>query len=434
MVYKATYKPSGLHVAVKVAHFAHSCLLGNRFEKPRGRTSDRATASPIGQERQRRDILQEIKVGLMTAEHPNLVRIIGACISAPNLFVVFELVDGLDLETLYRQKRTSKGLYRPALDIVLRWAEQLFGVLSFLHGNRPALLHRDVKPANVMICSNMHTLKLVDFGLAVSLSNKRSRAGERVVSGTGMSHAHSHSHSSSSTAHSPIGGAEDTPQQRMTGKTGSFRYMAPEVMMEHAQYADKVDVFSATMVMWYMLIGEPPFTGMSGDVVALMAARENLRPSVKNIKNAKVVQILKSGWEGDETKRATAAQLTQEIRTLRQELEEAQAKTATASARQALTSVKQSLRPVSKALKAFSRVAGLRGSPRTPEGSSSPTGSPATAAASGAATSTLPRSLTGDLNPESSLGSRSCPRPPGTLSRSVSMTEDVMRRIGTGGS
>jgi hypothetical protein len=36
------------------------------------------------------------------------------------MFVVFELVDGLDIETLYRQKRTSKGLYKPPLDLVLR--------------------------------------------------------------------------------------------------------------------------------------------------------------------------------------------------------------------------------------------------------------------------------------------------------------------------
>ena len=47
-------------------------------------------------------------------------------------------------------------------------------------------IYRDVKPANVMICSNMHTLKLVDFGLAVSLSNKRSRAG--------VIHTHTHTH------------------------------------------------------------------------------------------------------------------------------------------------------------------------------------------------------------------------------------------------
>jgi len=64
--------------------------------------------------------------------------------------------------------------------------------------------------------------------------------------------------------------------------------MAPEVMMEHEQYGTGVDVYSATMLMWYLLVGEAPFNGMSGDIVALMAAREGLRPSVKAIKNAQV--------------------------------------------------------------------------------------------------------------------------------------------------
>nr|BAD94246.1 putative protein kinase [Arabidopsis thaliana] len=44
----------------------------------------------------------------------------------------------------------------------------------------------------------------------------------------------------------------------MTGETGSYRYMAPEVF-KHRRYDKKVDVFSFAMILYEMLEGEPPF-------------------------------------------------------------------------------------------------------------------------------------------------------------------------------
>ena len=47
---------------------------------------------------------------------------------------------------------------------------------SFLHNLKPAMIHRDVKPANVMITSDWSTVKLVDFGLVTHCNRSSSDA------------------------------------------------------------------------------------------------------------------------------------------------------------------------------------------------------------------------------------------------------------------
>ena len=60
---------------------------------------------------------------------------------------------------------------------------------------------------------------------------------------------------------------------RMTGKTGSMRYMAPEVFLDDPQYDEKVDIYSVGLIMWYMTLGERPFDRVPAQVrVAVVPA------------------------------------------------------------------------------------------------------------------------------------------------------------------
>ncbi len=46
-----------------------------------------------------------------------------------------------------------------------KWALQLLDLLSYLHGQKPAVIYRDLKPANIMVCPDS-ALRVVDFGAA----------------------------------------------------------------------------------------------------------------------------------------------------------------------------------------------------------------------------------------------------------------------------
>ncbi len=55
------------------------------------------------------------------------------------------------------------------LDMVIEWATQICDVLTHMHTLTPALVHRDLKPDNVMLLEDKRSIKLIDFGTARDL-------------------------------------------------------------------------------------------------------------------------------------------------------------------------------------------------------------------------------------------------------------------------
>uniref|UniRef100_K7K1Y0 Protein kinase domain-containing protein n=1 Tax=Glycine max TaxID=3847 RepID=K7K1Y0_SOYBN len=97
--------------------------------------------------------------------------------------------------------------------------------MAYLHNEPNVIIHRDLKPRNVLLVnSSADHLKVGDFGLSKLIK---------------------------------VQSAHDV--YKMTGETGSYRYMAPEVL-KHRRYDKKVDVFSFAMILYEMLEGEPPFS------------------------------------------------------------------------------------------------------------------------------------------------------------------------------
>jgi hypothetical protein len=115
---------------------------------------------------------------LQQLDHPKIPDYIDAFVSgkgrARREYLVQELVDGLSLEEemVLRRYRQSE---------VLGVIEELAEILAYLHGLSPPVIHRDIKPGNVMRRRD-GTLVLVDFGAV--LDEVMSTAGRHTVAGT----------------------------------------------------------------------------------------------------------------------------------------------------------------------------------------------------------------------------------------------------------
>jgi len=163
-------------------------------------------------------------------EHPNIVRVLRAGEQDGAHYIVMQYVRGTDL----RRQLASEGRRGPAETIAL--LSQVAAALDAAHAS--GMLHRDVKPGNVLIASGEGRdakghCYLTDFGLSKD-PGRDSRA--LTVSGEFV---------------------------------GSVLYAAPEQML--ATEADaRADVYSLGCVLYECLVGEPPFGGR--EAMAVMQA------------------------------------------------------------------------------------------------------------------------------------------------------------------
>jgi len=103
---------------------------------------------------------------LAQLNHPGLPKVDDYFSDREELFLVMEFIEGDDLLTLLSQQ--GKPL---ATEIVLKWADELFDALIYLHTLKPQIIHRDIKPENIKLAHNLK-IKLLDFGLAKNVETK----------------------------------------------------------------------------------------------------------------------------------------------------------------------------------------------------------------------------------------------------------------------
>ena len=183
-------------------------------------------------------------------EHPNVVSSLDVVASEGDIFLVMEYVRG---ESIAALRRAADAAGEP-IPVTIALGV-MSGVLSGLHAAHEAtsdrgeplcLVHRDVSPQNVLVGAD-GVARIIDFGIA--------KARFRLHS---------------------------TQDGRLKGK---LRYMAPE-QLRGERVDRRCDVYSASVVLWEMLTGQPMFTG--AEQVALIAqvlggvivAPSTLRPSL----------------------------------------------------------------------------------------------------------------------------------------------------------
>ncbi|GAB2214453.1 hypothetical protein Droror1_Dr00018801 [Drosera rotundifolia] len=164
------------------------------------------------------DFRHEVNL-LVKLRHPNIVQFLGAVTERKPLMLITEYLRGGDLHQYLKEK----GALGPSTAI--NFALDIARGMAYLHNEPNVIIHRDLKPRNVLLVnSSADHLKVGDFGLSKIIR---------------VQHSHD--------------------VYKMTGETGSYRYMAPEVF-KHRKYDKKVDVFSFAMILYEMLEGDSPMS------------------------------------------------------------------------------------------------------------------------------------------------------------------------------
>ena len=92
-------------------------------------------------------------------DHPALPRIVDIIDNGITIYVVMDYIEGESLDKILSEYGAQPE------ERVVEWAKQLCDALSYLHSQKPPIIYRDMKPANVMLKPEGN-IKIIDFGIA----------------------------------------------------------------------------------------------------------------------------------------------------------------------------------------------------------------------------------------------------------------------------
>src|SRR5688572_24303530 len=173
--------------------------------------------------------------------HPNILTIYEFGEAEDARFIISEYIEGKTLREIISESRLR---LLEILDISI----QITGALSAAH--KAHLVHRDVKPENIMIRPDGY-VKVLDFGLAKLVEQKNK---------------------------SILNLEDPTGRQNLTAKgviLGTVNYMSPE-QAKGERVDERTDIFSLGVLVYEMLAGRPPFAG--GNAIEIMGSILNRDP------------------------------------------------------------------------------------------------------------------------------------------------------------
>ncbi len=178
----------------------------------------------IGAER----FLAEIKV-TANLQHPNILPLYDSGEADSFLYYVMPYVEG---DTLRDKLDREKQL---AIDEAIEITRSVAAALDYAH--RHGVIHRDIKPGNILLHDGQALV--ADFGIALAVS----QAGGSRLTETGLS-------------------------------IGTPHYMSPEQAMGDRELDARSDVYSLGAMLYEMLAGDPPYTGSTAQAIVAKVITE----------------------------------------------------------------------------------------------------------------------------------------------------------------
>jgi len=192
-------------------------------------------ASVLGADR----FLREVEIAA-SLNHPHILALYDSGEADGLLFYVMPYVKG---ESLRHKLEREQQL---PIDDALRITRQVASALA--HAHDQGVIHRDVKPENILLYES--EAMVADFGIALAVS---AAAGERLTE-TGL-------------------------------VVGTPEYMSPEQALGERELHASSDVYSLGCVLYEMLAGEPPFTGPTAQAVIAKRLVDPV-PAVRRLRDA----------------------------------------------------------------------------------------------------------------------------------------------------
>ena len=165
--------------------------------------------------------------------HPNIVNVYDVGCDGRVNYIVMEYVDGQNLKEIIKNEGTLDEY--TALDIT----KQIAKALGAAH--KKGVIHRDIKPHNILISSEGRNVKVADFGIAKAATN--------------------------------------STMTNIGSIIGSVHYFSPE-QAKGKPVKNNADLYSLGIVLYEMLLGKVPFKGDSPISIALQHINEDIEFSL----------------------------------------------------------------------------------------------------------------------------------------------------------